>query len=107
MGSRAEARCSRSIGRREGRPASSSGDSNLASCSSLGTETQIPPAEVLEKACWWSPESSAFSAARRARRFATEEDVGASSCSFVESSMITIAGRSGSTGEFVNMSALP
>lgn len=69
-------------------------DSNLVSSSSLGTDTQSPPVEVLENVFWWSPETSAFSSARRASRFATDEEVGASSC---ESSAIMIEGRSWST----------
>lgn len=71
-------------------------DSNLVSSSSLGTDTQSPPVGVLENVFWWSPETSAFSAVRRVSRFATEEEVGASSC---ESSTIMIEGRVGSTGK--------
>lgn len=80
--------------RRLSRPDLEEMDSNLVSSSSLGTDTQSPPVEVFENVCWWSPETSAFSAARRVSRPATEEEVGASSC---ESSTIMIEGRSGST----------
>lgn len=80
--------------RRSSRPDLEGMDSDLVSSSSLGTDTQSPPVEVLENIFWWSPETSAFSAARRASRFATEEEVGASSC---ERSVIVIEGRSRST----------